>query len=167
MIHIYSGKIVFIIFNPNSINSNFLTMKRIYFLTAVSLFVLLTGCDSKPHKTASLTESAAIKSSQDSDYSKVITAKIFIKPDKIAEFTELFKGMTENTLKEPGCTGYQLYQNPYIPTQFLVLESYKNQAAIDSHFAAGYFKDFGDKIGELIAQPSQIRIIDVAGEVNR
>ncbi len=142
-------------------------MKKIYFLTAVFFFILFSGYSNKPSGSASMTISADIKSSQDSVYSKIIAAKIFIKPDKIAEFTELFKGMIENTLKEPGCTGYQLYQDPYDPTKFLVFESYRNQAAIDSHFAAGYFKDFGKRIGDLISHPSEIRIIDVAREVDQ
>jgi quinol monooxygenase YgiN len=69
--------------------------------------------------------------------------------------------MTDSTLKEPGCTGYQLYQNPYDKTSFLVFETYKNQAAIEAHFAASYFKAFGDKIGPLTSKPNEIVIYDV------
>ena len=141
-------------------------MKKIFYIHALMALALLISCHQKPAGDESLAKTeaqpVAVK-----EYPKIIAAKIFIKPEKIREFLGLFKGMTENTLKEPGCTGYQLYQNPYTPTQFLVFETYKNQAAIDAHFAAPYFKEFGDKISMLVSQPTEIRIIDVAAETVR
>ena len=140
---------------------------RIVILT-FALLGFIASCTTKPkvteEKKACCADSASCKAA---NYSKIIAAKIYIKPEKIAEFTNLFKDMTEKTLAEPGCTGYQLYQNPYENTAFLVFESYKNQAAIDAHFAAVYFKEFGDKVGPLTSKPTEIRIIDVASEVKK
>lgn len=137
-------------------------------ILSFALLGIFAGCKPKTsgteEKKACCKDSASCKAA---NYSKIIAAKIFIKPEKVAEFTNLFKGMTEKTLAEPGCTGYQLYQNPYENTTFLVFESYKNQAAIDAHFAADYFKEFGNKIGPLIAKPTEIKIYDVAAEVKK
>jgi quinol monooxygenase YgiN len=44
------------------------------------------------------------------------------------------------------------------------LKSYKDQAAIDAHFAASYFKEFGSKIGGMTIGDVEIRIVDVSGE---
>jgi autoinducer 2-degrading protein len=143
-------------------------MKTINFLSVLVISAILLSCNSKP-KVSDDTEKivkdtvAVVKP----DYTKIIAASVFIRPGKTREFIELFKGMTEKTLTEPGCTGYQLYQNPYEPTKFLVFETYKNQAAIDAHFAADYFKEFGGKIGPLTSQPSVIMIYDVAGQVQK
>ena len=143
-------------------------MKTINFISVLVISAILISCNSKP-KVANNPEKVvkdtaiAVKA----DYSKIIAASLFIKPDKTKEFIKLFKGMTEKTLAEPGCTGYQLYQNPYDPTKFLVFETYKNQAAIDAHFAADYFKEFGDKAGKLTSKPSVIMIYDVAGQVQK
>lgn len=112
-------------------------------------------------------DSGCCKKADTVEYSKIIAAKIYIKPEKVNEFTKMFQGMIDSTLKEPGCTGYQLYQNPYEKTSFLVYENYKNQAAIDAHFAAPYFKSFGDKIGPLTSKATEIVIYDVAGEVKK
>lgn len=112
-------------------------------------------------------DSGCCKKADTAEYSKIIAAKLYIKPEKIAEFTKLFQGMTDSTLKEPGCTQYQLYQNPYEKSSFLVFETYKNQAAVDAHFAAPYFKEYGDKIGALASKPAEIVIYDVAGEVKK
>ncbi len=112
-------------------------------------------------------DSACCKKADSTEYSKIIAAKIYIKPEKVNEFTKMFQAMIDSTLKEPGCTGYQLYQSPYEKTSFLVYENYKNQAAIDAHFAAPYFKSFGDKVGPLTSKPTEIVIYDVAGEVKK
>lgn len=148
-------------------------------LSVVAFVAILAACTSKPkegdHKCAKDSACAkedsackhkegCCKKADTTEYSKIIAAKIYVKPEKINDFTKLFKTMIDSTVKEPGCTGYQLYQNPYEKGSFLVFENYKNQAAIDAHFAASYFKTFGDKVGPLTSKPNEIVIYDVAGE---
>jgi quinol monooxygenase YgiN len=101
------------------------------------------------------------------DNGMMIVAKLSVKPDKIKAFTEAAKEMIEKSNKEPGCKSYQLYQDPYDNTKFVFVEEYKNQAAVDAHFASDYFKEFGPKIGELVAEPAKIKIITVAKEANQ
>ncbi|NJK95351.1 MAG: antibiotic biosynthesis monooxygenase [Bacteroidales bacterium] len=152
-------------------------MKTKQLLITLAIFAMIAACTSKPknddHKnadgdsTCTHKDSGCCKKADTTEYSKIIAAKIYIKPEKINEFTKLFQGMTDSTLKEPGCTGYQLYQNPYEKSSFLVYETYKNQAAIDAHFAAPYFKSYGEKIGVLTSKPTEISIYDVAGETKK
>ena len=66
--------------------------------------------------------------------------------------------------KEPGCKSYQLYQDPYDNNKFVFVEEYKNQAAVDAHFASDYFKAFGPKMNDLVAEPGKIKIITVDKE---
>jgi quinol monooxygenase YgiN len=97
----------------------------------------------------------------------MIIAKLKVKADKIKAFTEAAKEMIENSNKEAGCISYQLYQDPYDNTRFVFVEEYKNQAAVDAHFASDYFKAFGPKVGDLVAEPGKIKIVTVAKEVNQ
>jgi quinol monooxygenase YgiN len=97
----------------------------------------------------------------------MIVAKLKVKPEKIKAFTEAAKEMIEKSNKEPGCKSYQLYQDPYDNTRFVFVEEYKNQAAVDAHFASDYFKAFGPKMVDLVAEPGKIKIITVAKEVNQ
>ena len=96
---------------------------------------------------------------------KVIIAKVSVKPEKVSDFAEAARGIIEKTNKESGCTFYQLYQNPYDSTKFVFVEEYKNQAAVDAHFSAEYFKAFGPEIGDLVTGPPEIKIVTVSGEV--
>ena len=101
------------------------------------------------------------------DYGMMIVAKLTIKPEKIKDFIAVGKEMVEKSNKESGCKSYQLYQDPYNPNKFVFVEEYKNQAAVDVHFATDYFKAFGPKIKDLVAEPTKIKIISVAKEVNQ
>jgi quinol monooxygenase YgiN len=101
------------------------------------------------------------------DYGMMIVATVTVKPDKIKAFTEAAKEIIEKSNKEAGCKSYQLYQDPYDKTKFVFVEEYKNQAAIDAHFASDYFKAFGPKISDLVVAPAKIKIISMANEVNK
>jgi len=98
------------------------------------------------------------------DYQKMIIAKVWIKPGKEADFINAAKSIIESSNKEEGCLGYMLYQDPYEKTNFIFVEKYKNRAAIDFHFAAPYFSEFGTLIGDWTSQPTDIKIIDIAAE---
>ena len=98
------------------------------------------------------------------DYEKMITAKVFIKPGIEDDFISAAKVMIENSNKEEGCLGYMLYQDPYEKTNFIFVETYKNQAAVDAHFATAYFNDFGILTEDMISKPMEIKIYDIAGE---
>jgi quinol monooxygenase YgiN len=98
------------------------------------------------------------------DYQKMIIAKAFIKPGKEADFINAAKTIIESSNKEEGCLGYMLYQDPYEKTNFIFVEKYKNQAAIDFHFAAPYFSEFGTLIADWTSKPTEIKIIDIAAE---
>ncbi len=87
------------------------------------------------------------------DYGMMIVAKLKVKPEKIRAFIEAAKEMIEKSNKESGCKSYQLYQDPYDNTRFVFVEEYKNQAAVDAHFASDYFKAFGPRISDLVVEP--------------
>lgn len=95
----------------------------------------------------------------------MIVAKLNVKAEKVKAFTEAAKEIIEKSNKEPGCKSYQLYQDPYDNTKFVFVEEYKNQAAVDAHFAADYFKAFGPKIADMVQEPAKIKIISVSKEV--
>jgi len=102
---------------------------------------------------------------QPAENSMMITARLSIKPDKVKEFIATAKEMIEKSNKESGCKFYQLYQDPFNSNRFIFVEEYKNQAAVDAHFASDYFKAFGPKMNEFVQEPGKIKVITVAKEV--
>jgi quinol monooxygenase YgiN len=109
-------------------------------------------------------QSAQTATVQKAELKKMITARVFIKPGREADFIAAAKVMIENSNKEEGCTFYQLFQDPYVKTNFIFVESYKNQAAVDFHFATSYFKAFGPIVTDMVSKPGEIKILDIAAE---
>jgi quinol monooxygenase YgiN len=119
---------------------------------------LLAGC--------SANKQAAVNQSVENPKMMII-AKVAVKPDKTRDFIAAAKEIIEKSNKEAGCSFYQLYQDPYDNAKFVFVEEYKNQAAVDAHFATEHFKGFGAKIGDLVAGPADIKIITVAAEAKK
>jgi quinol monooxygenase YgiN len=128
----------------------------------ICLPVFGMSCKQKPAPVQPQAE--ATSNTKAPDYQKIIQAKVFIKEGNEAAFIEAAKTIIENSNKEEGCLYYQLFQSPYEKTNFIFVERYRNQAAIDFHFGTQYFKEFGEKIGNLTTKPTEIVIYDVAGE---
>jgi quinol monooxygenase YgiN len=128
----------------------------------LSILLSVVGISCKPKAPVLPSQPEAVI--QAPEYQKMITAKVFIKSGKETEFITAAKMMIENSNKEEGCLGYMLYQDPYEKTNFIFVEKYKNQAAIDIHFATPYFKEFGTLTADWTSKPMEIKIIDVAGE---
>ena len=89
---------------------------------------------------------------------KTINAHIFIKSDKVDAFLEATKELIEKSRAEEGCITYNLYQDVHDKTKFFFFEEWKNQAAIDYHFATEHFVDFG-KLLEEIASAEPVIVI--------
>jgi len=141
-------------------------MKAKLLVLLFSMALISSSYGSK--KTGDNTQgSAALKTSPVDENGMMIVAKLSVKAEKVKAFTDAAKEIIEKSNKEPGCKSYQLYQDPYNNTKFVFVEEYKNQAAVDAHFASDYFKAFGPKIKDLVQEPAKIKIITVAKEVNQ
>ena len=134
--------------------------------TKFLVFLLVTAIACISCKTKTTTENTnTMTTTLSPDYAKIIIAKVFIKPGSEADFIATAQSIIEKSNSEEGCLFYQLYQDPYASTNFIFVERYKNQAAVDFHFGTTYFKEFGGLIGDMVSQPADIKVIDVAGEV--
>ena len=120
--------------------------------------LLITACTQNLPDEAETVENTL---HQDSLSHKMITARLFIHLENVTDFIEAAKFMIDSSNAEPGCISYMLYQNPYDQTQLIFVEEWKDQAAIDAHFAMPYFKAFGPKTSDWRSQPTEVKIFDV------
>ena len=61
------------------------------------------------------------------------------------EVAELFKKLTEESRKEPGCVFYQVHRHRTEPRRFFVYEQYKDDQALEAHRSAPHFLAYGKK----------------------
>ncbi len=92
---------------------------------------------------------------------KIITARVYVKAEKVADFLEAARFIIDSSQAEAGCESYMLYQNPYDKTKLIFVEVWKDQVAIDNHFSMSYFKAFGPKTKDWLLQPTELKIFDV------
>ena len=54
-------------------------------------------------------------------------------PGKGAEFAQAFKARCEEVMQEPGCEQFEVFQSALDPDKLVLLELWKDQAALDAH----------------------------------
>ena len=83
---------------------------------------------------------------------RAILAFLTTKPGKEAEFQQHMTAQAKRCLaNEPGCLQFDVVQDPKNPTRFVMLEVYKDDAAIKAHQDSQHFKDFRPVVGDLVA----------------
>jgi quinol monooxygenase YgiN len=125
-------------------------------------FALLSASYGSANTVTNMKDKENSKQSSSDEAGMMIIANVLVKPEKVKAFTEAAKEIIEKSNKEAGCKSYQLYQDPYNSTKFVFVEEYKNQAAIDAHFASDYFKAFGPRIADMVQEPAKIKIISMS-----
>ena len=103
------------------------------------------------------TEKACCKATE---IKKIISAKVFIKADKVDNFLTATKNVIEKSRAEEGCISYSLYQDPQDKTVFLFFEEWKNQEAVEFHFSTEHFKKFNEMLSDFASKDGIITIYD-------
>ncbi|MBN2814909.1 MAG: antibiotic biosynthesis monooxygenase [Bacteroidales bacterium] len=131
-------------------------------MLSVAFFILLfAACDVQKNKDGASDTGAATDTLQEH---MIIHARVFVKPDHVADFVTAAKAMVDSSNMEPGCISYQLFRHAYDSTQFIFVEEWKDQAAIDAHFAMPYFVTWGPKTNEWMAKPAELNIFNASSK---
>ena len=95
---------------------------------------------------------------------RAILAYLTTKPGKEAQFQEHMTAQAKRCLaNEPGCVQFDVVQDPKNPTRFVMLEVYKDDAAIKAHQDSQHFKDFRPVVGDLVAD-RKIEILNMVSD---
>jgi quinol monooxygenase YgiN len=62
-----------------------------------------------------------------------------------AEVAEVFRKLTEESRKEPGCVMYLVHRHKTEPRRFFIYEQYKDDAALEAHRAAPHFLQYAKR----------------------
>lgn len=95
---------------------------------------------------------------------RAIVAYLTVKPGKEAEFQEHMTAQARRCLaNEAGCLQFDVAQDPKNPTRFVMLEVYKDDAAIKAHQESDHFKNFRPVVADLLAE-RKIEILNVVSD---
>ncbi|HXB22948.1 MAG TPA: putative quinol monooxygenase [Candidatus Solibacter sp.] len=83
----------------------------------------------------------------------VLKVDMVVKPGTEEECKQFMRTMQQHSRQEPGCLTYVGHQSTQDPRRFMFYEQYKDQAALDAHRNAPYFKQYvTNGLGPLLEQ---------------
>ena len=86
-----------------------------------------------------------------------VVATITAQPDKADELKSILLGLMAPTRAEAGCLSYQLLQNNSDPSDFVFVEEWTSDAAIDEHMTTAHLQDAITQAQSLLAKAPDIR----------
>jgi quinol monooxygenase YgiN len=89
-----------------------------------------------------------------------VIAKIPIKEGKVEEAIQAFKELMVQVAEEKGTLSYTLNRDQSNPNILVVLERYKDKAALDGHSSTPYFKAFFAKSKAFVAARPEITVME-------
>ncbi|GAE25157.1 hypothetical protein JCM9140_1134 [Halalkalibacter wakoensis JCM 9140] len=86
----------------------------------------------------------------------VIHAYFDIKPEKRERFLEQIQPLIKSSKAEEGNITYHLYEDTKIPTKFIMVEEWKDEAAVEFHNNTDEFIHFGSISSEFFVNPVKV-----------
>lgn len=76
--------------------------------------------------------------------------ELIIKDDGIEAFIEATLDSAYASLQEAGCLRFDVFQDSDVPNRFLIIEQYRDDAAMNSHFQSEHFRAWRAATDDLI-----------------
>ena len=90
-----------------------------------------------------------------------VTAKLVVKEGHAEQFETLFNELQNSVNEnEAGCIFYAIHKSRTDSLEYMVLEQYRDQQALDAHQQAEYFKRIGVQLAEHVATAPEVTFFD-------
>jgi quinol monooxygenase YgiN len=76
---------------------------------------------------------------------------------------ELFRGVIAETLKEEGCTTYQLNRDAKNPRRYIWTEEWTSQQLLEKHLAAPHIAELFAQVPALVESSEVLPLVKLAG----
>jgi quinol monooxygenase YgiN len=86
----------------------------------------------------------------------IVVATVRAKPGAESQLESEFMELIPKVHAEDGCLLYALHRSASDPTELVVIERWSSQAALDQHMTQPALQGFGERAGELFAEPPAI-----------
>jgi quinol monooxygenase YgiN len=95
----------------------------------------------------------------------VVVVDVYALVGRADELVELLRETQEHARAEPGCVTYVVAEAVGDPGHYLLAEEWRDEAALEAHYASPGFRRYQQRVGELLARPSEARLHRVAQTV--
>ncbi|KAA8997205.1 antibiotic biosynthesis monooxygenase [Paenibacillus spiritus] len=88
----------------------------------------------------------------------IIHARMTVKPEAQAEFLEAVRTLLTATRAEEGNLSYDLYESAERPGDFVMVEVWKDGAAVQAHNASPHFQAFAGQASSYLTAPLDVKV---------
>jgi quinol monooxygenase YgiN len=96
----------------------------------------------------------------------IIHALLQVNPAREEEFLEVAKSLVAATHEEEGNLSYELYKQASNGSTYIMVEGWRDQAAVSAHNTSPHFTSFAAKAGEFLTAPLDVKLYN-AEELSR
>ncbi|MDR3257991.1 MAG: antibiotic biosynthesis monooxygenase [Fusobacteriaceae bacterium] len=89
-----------------------------------------------------------------------VVAKNFLIPEKTSAAAPFFSELISATRKEEGCIEYRLFINSKVNTEYVFIEEWISQEALDKHMNSEHFKRLIPHIKEFCSKEKEVMILE-------
>lgn len=90
-----------------------------------------------------------------------IIGTVVAKPEKRDELMRILTAQVAPTRAEPGCISYDFHGDKSDPNVFVFYENFVSKEALDEHLKKAHLKPLMDRLDELLAEPVDIRYLEM------
>jgi len=83
------------------------------------------------------------------------------RPERAADFEQLFRAYVEPSRAEPGCIEYHMLRDASDPTLFIFFEVWQSREHLAAHNALAHMRDFHERRMDYLSQDFEIREIEM------
>jgi quinol monooxygenase YgiN len=94
----------------------------------------------------------------------VLHAFIKVDPNQREEYLVHARKVMEGSKAEEGCNSYHLYEDTIEANTFVMVEEWKDIAALEYHFGTDHYKAFKKATTGMIVEPPQLVKYEVANK---
>ena len=128
-------------------------------ILALALSIAACGGSASPAnhpQEPSMTDTLVRGSGDSSTLGSIITFKV--KPESEQAFVDFAADIVKRVYEqEPGTLTYTMFKHPTEPSTYVMIERYRDAAAMDAHMASKMMAEVGEKLpGWLAAAPEQV-----------
>jgi quinol monooxygenase YgiN len=87
----------------------------------------------------------------------VVVGRVRSDADKRAELVRIGHAVAAQSRTEPGCISYRLYEDTEIENEFVFVEEWENDEALQQHFATSHIAQFMRAISATIVAPPDVK----------
>ncbi len=93
-----------------------------------------------------------------------ITAKFAVKPEHADQWPQLAASFTQATRAEPGCLWFQWSRSVEDPTEYVLVEAFRDGEAGGNHVQSEHFKAAQRELPPYLVSTPQVVNVEVPGE---